>query len=270
MSCINIDDLLQVIFLEQRAYISPDPKTQQRYINRVLDEIERDPILHGTMTSEYKEREIKLVHEFVEMYNQYRALLGDFKPLYGIAYDYYNSTYDNPTEMEEIILINDTTMKIVKYIVGVVDQPIILDPPGSFGWDMTKNNIGMFSKMKLRRCPQSIIVSDLQRDMEQFLDKTNVVALCPGMDYKDRNVARDNSINNFLLDNLDNFYTSADVMISTNGLFNTPKHEYLQQRTWFDAREVKAKEELMNRGTIDNMCDEIVTRMDELRVCKEN
>ncbi|MBE5735054.1 MAG: hypothetical protein E7361_01200 [Clostridiales bacterium] len=262
MPNICIDDLMQLVDLEMRGVINTNKFDQEQYKKDVIKDIARDPMLKDCLNDEYKDKEIALVNEFVDMYNNYHNLIKDFTPLYDVVNAYMDQPYQSFSEQEVIITLNDVAIKMIEYVYSVVDQPIVLDPPGSFGWDMVGEKTNMFTKMRLKK--YGISIPKLQDKTDEILSKTNTVLLCPGLDYDDRNLARGNDVNEYLLHNIDHFYKNADLVISTNGLFNTPSNRYLQQRTWFNAKEWDTKQKLKNNGTISNMCDEIVLRIDEL------
>lgn len=262
---INIDELLDFIELEKGGHLDNTPPKQHQYINRCLKDISQDAELKDTLTDErYAETEKHLVYKFVDLYNYYHNLLGGFKPFYDIMnkYDYYYKNIHDPVEI--ICVLNHLTNEMLSKIFEVINQPIILDSPAPFGWK-TNNQLDFFSKLRLKRSSLNIDTHSVDNIMNDTLSKTQTVLLVPGLDYAIRNAFNNVESNNIILKDLDNYYL-ANLQITTNGLFNSPDNKYFKQRAWFDARETLTKEELKNKSEISNICDEIITRLEELKL----
>lgn len=262
---INIDELLDMIELEKYGHLDSTPQKQQEYINRCLMDISQDTELKETLTDpQYIETTHRLVHEFIDMFNYYHNLLGDFKPFYEIMnkYDYYYKNIHDPLEI--ICTLNYLTNEMLTKIFDVINQPIILDSPAPFGWQ-ANNSLDFFSKLRLKRCTLNIDTPLVDNVMTETLSKMQTVLLLPGLDYKTRNAFSKVEPNNIILEDLDNYYT-ANIEITTNGLFNSPENKYFKQRGWFDAKEILTKEKLKDSGEINNICDEILARLEELKL----
>lgn len=261
---INIDELLDFIELELDGHIDHIPQKQAEYIARCLKDISQDAQLKETLTDErYAETEKRLIHEFVDLYNYYHALLKDFKPFYDTMneYAYFYKNIHDPVEI--ICVLNYLTNEMLSKIFDVLNQPIILDSPAPFGWQ-TNNQLDFFSKLRLKRSILNIDTATVDNAMNDTLSKTQTVLLIPGLDYNIRNAFKDVESNILILENLDNYYP-ANLEITTNGLFNSPDNKYFRQRSWFDAKETLTKEQLKNKSEINNICDEILAKLEELK-----
>ena len=91
------------------------------------------------------------------------------------------------------------------------------------------------------------------------------VFLHPGVDYSHRQ-NQQYTENNILLSNLDRFFEYADLCISTNGFFNEPENPVFKKCRYFiDVNGNTLKKELLNKAEIANVCDQILTGLDELK-----
>lgn len=266
---INIDDLIDVIELELNGYLTPSPEQQKQYIASCLQDILNDDQLQETLLDDrYIETEKRLVKELVDMYNFYHNLLGDFGPFYNIIsnHDQCLPYFENSSEC--IYSLNHLTNQMLEIIFKKINTPIIIDPPASYGWQASKT-ITERSSIRLKYSPLKLNISKTQNIMNSILHYSQTVLLLPGFDYNQRNAFRNVEANNFILNDLNNYFTT-DLVVTTNGLFYDPENEYLQQRKWLDAREVIEKENLKNKCEVNNICDNIIIMLDELTQYSQN
>ena len=253
MPMLDIDDLLFFIEADYYKGLTHNPYEQKMFEERQLKDlavVDREPL-----DEKEKTREKELVHEFVGLYNYYYELFGGLKEFYPIFYDYHLYSKQKITSISgNINNLNNTTLRLINKIFELTDTSFVISPPASFGWN-TNNPLNIKSKI-------------VQKNVGQWLDRTKNVLLLPGQDYTLRTFEDDSSVNTkCFLRHLNGFYDNADLIVSTNGFFNNPEDDFLKQRTWINVRETMAKERLLNRGEIDNMCDQI---LDGLSVIDEN
>jgi len=263
MPVLSIDYLLSFIDMEQRGILSPSPEDQEHYIKSCLQSIKEDK--EALSDEKYRETEIKLVHDFIDLYNYYRHLVGPFKEFYEINTQYHNSSWHVHTLNESIYCLKDCSYKVLQKALSKIDRPIIIDPPAPFGWEASK--ISFFEQFRMNAFDSNIAPFGLDKKIERLTKTTTSILLEPGLDYPLRN-ASPSKHNDTLVSTIGNYYENADIIISTNGLFFEPENKWFQQRTWRDAREALTKESLKNRSEISNICDEIVDLMEELDLSK--
>ena len=260
---INIDDLIAIIELEQNGYLDATAEKQKKYVENTINEILNYPDLRETLIDEkYVETEKRLITNIVDLYNYYHDMLGDFKPFYDIITKHDHVLNHVKYCNESICYLNHVTNELLSIILSIVNQPVIIDPPASFGWQAT-NSLDFATKLRLKRSILHLDAEKCEVIMNDILSKSQTVLLVPGLDYKFRNAFKEINANNLILEHLDNYYC-ANIEISTNGLFNSPDNKYLKQRTWLDAREVLVKEQLKNNSEISNICDQVLISLEEL------
>ena len=177
------------------------------------------------------------------MYNYYHDLLGGFEQFHKDYFDFRQSKC--VTKHDQVYSMNKLSYQLLNKIYENTDTPFIISPPASFGWE-TKN-------------PLHFNLKFLQDKIGDFLDSTQTVLLEPGQDYSLRSTTDKSSVNDKLfLKYPEGYYNHADLVLSTNALFNEPENEFLQQRTWLNVRETLTKEQLKNTAEINNICDQIL------------
>lgn len=261
---INFDDLIVVMEYEKKGLLGPSKELQEAYFNFCLEDIANDDLMYENVTPKYLAKEMQLIRDFINTYNNYRNLIGDFRPLYNLI-DYHSYLLDNNEDSNELtVLLNNISLELMKYIVKKVNTPIIFDLPAPYGWEMDKDFLDEDAKKKLKNSEANILIKKVNKEIHKLIGNTHSVLLSPGLDYEKRNATRESECNNTILSSLENYYPNADIEITTNGLFNNPEHKAFKHRMYFDAKEMTAKESLRNNGEIDNLCDEIITRINEL------
>ncbi|MBQ9795916.1 MAG: hypothetical protein IJW36_03050 [Clostridia bacterium] len=263
---VCIDDLLVMIDYEQRGLLSIDKKVQKRFVKLLIEDIKQDEELSVYMHNPtFRTKEIKLINDFIELYNYYAEMFGGLHHFYGIAQghearqDLFNLPILNVENLKVV------TAQIIATIMDIYDKPLVFDVPASFGWETSdlykKSSINIAFKLKTKNIDLKLI----QKFVNSFLNETTTVFLSPGIDYNERNSARFSRENNMLLESLSNYYNQADIEISTNALFNEPSNKFLQKRSWLNPEEAMVKEKLKNKGEINNICDEIILSIEELK-----
>lgn len=267
MPVIGVDDLFDFIELEMSGYIDATPHKQQAYIDFCMQDIEHNEELKALLkTPKDIEDQKRIVTNLVNTYKGYKDLIGDLSPLYKIMSQYNDCSnlFKNPNEC--ICALNLATNEVLNYVFTKVNQPIIIDPPASYGWQADKN-INFLSQLWLMRLPLQIEIMFVKKDMEKILNSTQTVLLLPGQDYADHNAFQQVVANNAILQDLDNYYTT-DLAITTNGLFYDAKTredtQYMKQRTYFNLAEARVKDKLKNNSEVANISDEIVTSLQDL------
>ncbi len=265
---ISIDDLLMLVGEEMDGCLNTTPKQQRWFINDLTRQILMAPEYKETLINpKYVETQKKLMQQLVDFYNFYHEILGDLKPFYPIIEQNRQTISSANTDDYLITSLNDVSTKIINLILQKVDQPIIIDSPGSYGWQFlshleTDTKTKLMLSLKLRP-------TQAQKEMNNIISSLQSVLLMPGEDYNKRNSAVDVSSNNLILKHLDD-YIDADIMISCNGLFFSTDSPYFKQRKWLDAREILVKEQLKNKAEISNICDQIIYGLQDLNQNNEN
>lgn len=262
---INFDDFIALIQHEMHGFISPDKEHQKQFVELCIETMLNDPkTSNNIVNKEYYKKTQTLICEFLHMYDNYRYLIGDFKPLYKLVEWQEYLLNKSETAEEGIFLLTNATHLLLGHILEKINTPVIFDFPAPYGWHQKSKNVDKYTKSRLKDTPFKIKLGNLEKEISKILSYTHSILLTPGLDYERRNAVKDQDGNNILLKNLENYYTNADLVVTTNGLFNTPEHNVFQRRNYFDGEEMVKKEKLRNNAEIKNLCDEISTRIDEL------
>lgn len=263
MPVISIDDLILLIGEEMDGTIDTSAKQQRWFANNLKQQILLTPEFKETLINpKYEKVELKLIQSLIDMYNYYHSLLGDFKPFYSII-EQHRSTLSSANSTDYAIAsFNHITNQILKVIFEKLDQPLIIDAPGAYGWQFVQH-LEDDTKTKLELY-LNLIASNTQADMNAIINSTQSVLLLPGQDYHTRSSNNKDRLSELILNNLDNFI-ETDLSLPTNELFYPSNSNYLKQRRWLDAREFLVKDKLKNRAEIANMCDEIYQGLNDLK-----
>lgn len=239
---LDIDDLINFIESDLMGGLIKDEEIQKDFINFQIEDLKKVE-REIPLTPEESKKEESLVYELVDLYNYYHDLLGGYEQFYQDYFDFRQSKCI--TKHDQVYSMNKLTYQILNKVYESTNTPFVISPPASFGWE-TKN-------------PLHFNLKFLQDKVGNFLDSTQTILLEPGQDYHLRSTTDKTSVNDkLLLKHLDGYYEHADIVISTNALFNDPENEFLQQRTWLNVRETLTKEQLKNTAEIDNICDQIL------------
>ena len=155
-------------------------------------------------------------------------------------------------------------LKLLETALEKINTPVIIDTPAPLGFkpsEHKENDFVSSNGLKLS-------ISNIRTRFDEILSNCGTkVFLTPGIDYNQRNA--DNSIyNKFLIDGLDNYMESADIIISVNGMFTSPDEEALKSRKWLDVVNFSKIKELTNNAEISNICDMILKHINELEYAK--
>ena len=267
MPRISIDELRTIIGYEMDNCISLDEKSQQAFIDNCFEEVEADENLKHTLKDPIYSKKLKeIFNEMVNTYKYYRELLGDLSPLYPSLKKFNNSCKQiSKDPIEFICLSNKFTSDVLNFILSKVNTPVILDFPGPFGWQVEDFYFNDNTSVnKLKKCDYSIDFYDTEEFVREFLKMSTTVFLHPGQDYEQRNDSRYIRENKVLSRASLNYSENAHIEISTNGMFYNPEDLYFKQKKWFDPIERTTKESLLNHGEISNICNQIISHIEEL------
>lgn len=230
---ISIDDIKSVTKLYLSNRLSRDEDSQEDYIESTLDEIHAElGISEMKLEDEnYARTERALVQEIVDSFNYYYDMFDSPYIFAGAVNRYYDNIWQERTAEGQNRILNNMAHRILNIVLDKLDEPIIVDCPAPF-------------------VPQ--------------VEPAKVVFLRPAGDYNARNAEAGNAQNEILLDNLSYYSEFADIEILTSGIFNDPSEKILKKRVWCDVEEYQKKQELLNRGIVASLCDEIIERVDEL------
>lgn len=267
----SIDDLIVMVRSEMDGDIGPTKYHQNEFFEKCIKDMQDDKDYAYLLKSKkYAMKEWALVYDFIKLYNYYRNLLGNFKPLYKIIKKYNLMVGEYRKPVEYINALTLTTAEIMKYALKMIDEPLIIDFPAAVGWKTEEVGIPTYLKDELE---QNSFKIDVEKDKEIIniiLSESTTVFIHPGMDYGKRNAERRSEANQEILRQVEEYAEQAKIEISVNGLFNNPTHPMFQKRSWFDAKEYIIKEKLKNKGEIANVCDQILFCREELNSNKDN
>lgn len=268
-SIICIDDLLDLIELEMNGSISPKKNQQKKLEKRIIHELKQDPETADYFCNKQcSAQTISMVHAFIDEYNYYINLFGSLEQFYPIVQNYIKilDIYDEPIDYLNLLTL--TTAKLLEKAFNLIDTPLIIDSPAGFGWDTDQMHFTPELTEELECQNINMNFDHYKKFIRKLLRSSNSILLVPGRDYKLRNAARKNSFNKIILQNMDNYYNSADLAISVNGIFNNPTDPSLKNRSWFNPKSHLDREKLKNKGEISNICDQILQYIDELTQSK--
>lgn len=262
MPVVSVDDLILLVGEEMDGCLDTSIKQQKWFVKDIARQIMSSPEHKETLTNpKYIETQTQLIKKLIDLYNFYHNILGDLKPFYSIIEQNRQTLSRANTDDYLITSLNDVSNKIIKLILQKVDQPIIIDCPGSYGWQFlqhleTDTKTKLMLDLKLRP-------TQTQKEMNNIITSMQSVLLLPGVDYENRNAAYDVSSNNLILQHLDSFI-DTNFAISCNGLFYSTESKYFKQRKWLDAREYIEKQKQLNKSEINNICDQIIQGLEVL------
>ena len=153
---ISIDDLLLLIGEEMDGCIGPSNKQQKWFVDDLNRQIITSPE-HKEMliNPKYAKIQKELIQQLVDFYNSYRNLLGDLKIFYPIIEQNRQTISSVNTPDYVITSLNNVTNQMLQIIFDKINQPVIIDPPGCYGWQFLKHlqtdtKIKLISNLKLR------------------------------------------------------------------------------------------------------------------------
>lgn len=217
---------------------------------------------YNDLSPDMKKQQEALLDEYIEKYKTYIKLFGGLHHFYDpiIEYNEIGSNLVNPSTEFVVLFTQRLHLKLLEIALEKVNNPVIIDTPAPLGFKPHENPENDF----VTADGYTLSISNIRNRFETILKKSGTkVFLTPGIDYKERNAADDN-YNRFLLECLDNYLDSSDIVISVNGMFNEPKETALKSRIWLDAESVAKTKEITNNAEISNICDTILEYISEL------
>ena len=262
MPLFGIDDMLLMINEEMQANIGPTEKLQKRFIKDLKQQILKSPEDRELLSHpDYVETEEQLIKSFVDLYNGYLKTFGDLS-IFRKAVKQNIQTISSANTMDYIIAsLNHVSNQMIEIILNKLDQPVIIDAPGSYGWQFGKH-LEMDTKIKLAR-NLNMRPSKTEKQMNDIITSMQSVLIVPGPDYETR-MSNKSVTDKFLVDHVDE-YIDTDLVISANELFYPSKTDYLRQRKLADAREYLEKQRLKNKAEITNICEQIINGLNDLQ-----
>jgi len=266
MPVISLDDLVLYTEYDMSGDLSRSKKVQGKFIDECFKDIKKDNKLSRNLKDKKLEKkQIQLVLDYVDVYNNYLKLLKSLKPFYKLVKILVEIRENCTEEIQYLVAYSAIATLITEKIIDIVDEPIIIDTPAMFGWKLNYNLVVNKYQNFLKVRKIDIKLSEILKKQEKMFKNSQVVLLEPGQDYSLRNAVKDWHGNKILLKNMHDYYDFAKISITTNAMFNQPNNKYFQQRTCFDAMEYEVKEKLKNKGNISNICDEIISMINDLQ-----
>ncbi len=259
---VSIDNLFNFVVSEIENEIFPNEEGIKKYKTAIMNDLKERNQKGAETNTNTLELEEKLVDEFLDEYREYVKMFGgleDFRP----AVRRVGSGLSSADEVEYNVMLAKLSYDIIKEILKKTKEPIIIDAPMSFGWEVPKFGLTLESRIWLARM-YDIEVEKFNNDMRKMLKSLNPVFLMPGEDYPQRNGAEKSLSNAVIVGNIDCYMQDAGLVVSTNGLFTNPSHPILKQRTWFNTEEYIEQTKLRNNGEISSLCDQIAVGLYEL------
>ena len=262
MPIFSIDDMLLLINEEISANIGPTPKLQKRFIKDLKQQILESPEDRELLSHpDYMETEENLLKTLVDLYNGYLDAFGDLKCFHPPVKQNLQ-TISSANTMDYIIAsLTHVSNQMIQTIVSKLDQPVIIDTPGCYGWQFVKH-LELDTKIKLAR-DLNMRPSETERKMNNTIESMQSVLIVPGPDYETR-MSDKAIVDKFLVEHVDD-YIDTDMVISANELFYPTTTQYLRQRKLADAREYLEKQKLKNNAEIENICDQIIDGLNDLQ-----
>ena len=218
---------------------------------------------YNDLSPNMKKQQETLLDEYIEKYKTYIKLFGGLHHFYEPIQEYneIGSNLLTPSTEFVVLFTQRLHLKLLEIALEKISEPIIIDTPAPLGFKPHENPENDF----VTADGYSLSISNIRNKFNLLLNSCGTkVFLTPGIDYKQRNAADDN-YNRFLLENLDNYLDNADIVISVNGMFTSPKETALKSRVWLDAESVSKTKEITNSAEISNICDTILEYISDLK-----
>lgn len=262
---ICIDDLMAFISGELNGLISPNQKEQKALIRVLLNEDYKDPDKIESMKDpKFIKNQTLLYENYIDIYNSVREAVGNLKKFYSIFSKIESFTYFIKSTEDEMAGMSMYISEILDIIIKSAKYPLVLDIPGWMGWNTNSLRISSdFSKI-LKEDKIEIDEKKCKKILNKIFNTATTVFLQPGMDYKIRNAANKEPVNQFLLNSLDGYFEHAKLMVSVNGLFYEPENKALHLRTWFDVKENLERDRIKNHSEINSIVEQIIDGVKEL------
>lgn len=265
MPVVSIDDLLAFVQWENSGLIGTSKQKQNKFISICNSDISGDVALKKNLKDkELKSAQLNRASEVLNIYKDYVKLLGNLSQFNSTIKTFERLESEKNKNIESIALYSVVSTILIQKIIDILNQPVIFDTPGQFGWNIDESKIGEEYNRRLQNSKFHIKLLQIKNMQTKILQSATTVFLQPGVDYDDRNSARKNQKNKILLKHIDNYIDNAKIMVTTNKFFNHPNNKYFKQRSWFDVKELATKEKLKDKCNISNVCDEIIMLRNEL------
>ena len=212
-----------------------------------------------------------LVDEFISQYLFVIDMIGPLDGIYPIIEEYYDLFGKCPflNADTELTILQERFAKVLEFVYTKIKVPCIIDTPAHLGWNppdfnFCKKDTETLNKINYNQTPQTI-GQKIRILLEMAGPK---IFLEPGIDYNQRQ-SHDSNAHFIMTDMIDQYYDFADVFISVNNLFYDPNDKSLQTRSWLDTESNQKHNLLKNHGEISNICNQILTAINELEEEKE-
>lgn len=269
---VSMDDLLNYIIDEMDGELSLSKKKIKRYVIDYYSEFNDDlEEFEQKGRQDLIDKQTELLDEYLDEFVKYRKILGQFKKFYP-AVNKYLTLQDVETDDPKNIIYWGALVssEMLEKIIKKINYPIIIDTPAWLGWHTKKLEMNDECIEALSAAGYSLDLKKAKRIIRKVLRTGVTVYLEPGLDYEDRNAAKNSGFNNEILKKVDDYQDEADVMISVNSLFNDSKDESLKNRTYFNAEVNLQQDKIKNNGEISNICDQIIEKYNEIIQAREN
>ena len=152
MPVFNIDDMLLMIVEERCNRINTSKSSQRAFVKDLREQILEDPEFRELLINpEYIGTQEKLLQNLVDIYNNMCAQFGDLKCFYKAIDKHINTlSLRNPTADYLIASLAEVSNMMIEAILSKLDQPVIIDAPGCYGWQFM-NHLSLDTKILLQR-----------------------------------------------------------------------------------------------------------------------
>lgn len=257
---VCLDDIYQMASDEYEFKLDPN-SSNEKYKKKKIKELHKNRgYKNNLLDQDHIEEETRLVEDYLNEYKKYCEMFGKLSDFEQIIANGFWGYVGN--DMEGIYVRNEIALKTLETIVDKINEPLIIDVPAWFGWQMSDEDIKNNKTFKAKKMQKDVI--NLQNEMQNALKLTNSVFLYPGLDYHARNAMYSDKLNNIILNSLKNYYDCSNIVMDISGLFNDIYDECFSSRVWFDAHESLEKEKRKNKGNIANICDEILSKVEDI------
>lgn len=261
---VCIDDLLIFVQYENLNILGVSKQQRASFISQCNRELKDDKNLKQNLNdSKYRKAQLNRASEIYDLYKYYVDLFGGLKPFKNMVKTYNKVKSFDENDIERIVIYSSLATLMIKKTIEIINKPVIFDTPAMFGWKFDENKLSEQFKNRLENCKLKIKLSQISHYQSKILKYSNSVFLEPGKDYNVRNASKNSSQNKLLLKHIENYMENANILVTTNDMFNQPENKYFQNRTWFDVKELETKEKLKDKCNITNICDEIISLVQE-------
>ena len=268
MPVFNIDDMLLMLVEEREHKIGPSKSAQRAFIQDLREQILEFPHSRKLLTDpQYIGTQEKLLQNLVDIYNNMRAQFGDLKCFYKAVDKHINTLDLEYVNVDYLIAsLAEVSNMMIEIILSKLDQPVIIDAPGCYGWQFVKH-LSLDTKILLQR-NLNMRPTQTEKQMNDTVASMQSILLLPGPDIITR-IPENGELDaeKMIHSSLDDFM-DTDLVMPANELFYPSSTDYLRQRKLADAREYLEKEKLKNKAEITNICEQIISGLNDLQAYK--